>query len=87
MSVSDPLGPYLIRATALIARTELDLVARGYARGLVAAALDRARGTAEFHTRALSPSIRGQAFYETLAAELRKVPDWMERMNRALAEP
>lgn len=73
---SDPLG-VLEAATRMIAATQLELESKGYPPPLVRAAVERARGTAEYKAEHISAAIQGQAFLDILRYELTKTEDWV----------
>lgn len=68
----------LDRATSLLAVMQLELESRGYPPNLVAAALSRARGTAEYKSEPISADIRLRAFLDLLHAELKGVESWLK---------
>jgi hypothetical protein len=78
---------YLQQAADLLRYTHFTLSQKGYADGLIEAAMDRARGMAEYKTRDLSPDLRGPAFLQVLQAELGKVETWMHQIQAALDAP
>ena len=80
---SDPLG-VLEAATRMIAATQLELEAKGYAPSLVRVGLERARGSAQYKAQPISAAIQGQAFLDLLRHELVKVEDWIQREKRFL---
>lgn len=67
----------LDEATALLARTEMELEAKGYSEGLAQAAVARARGIADYKTAKVSPGIRSQAFLDVLRDELTHCEKWI----------
>lgn len=73
VSVDSPLD----RATSLLAIVQLELESKGYPSNLVAVALARARGMAEYKSEPISPDIRGRAFLDLLSDELRGVEPWL----------
>lgn len=82
-------GPdYLEAATLAQAAAEVELEAKGYASGLVRAALARARGAAEYKVKPISPDIRPRAFYDILGSEITKAENWLLREQSFLdSEP
>ncbi len=74
LSISD-----LQRATRLAAEKHLELQGQGYHPRLIEGGITRAWGMADFHTRALSPGLRGPAFVEWLQVELVGVSDWIDK--------
>jgi hypothetical protein len=61
----------------MIAATQLELEAKGYTPPLVRAAVERARGTAEYKAQHISADIQGRAFLDILRYELTKTEDWV----------
>ena len=78
MSASIPVDD-LRQATLLIAQVHLQLSQQGYPDGVIEMGTNRAYGMAEWHTKDLSPDIRGRAFLQTLAGELSKVEPWCKK--------
>ena len=78
--VESPLN----RATSLLAIMQLELETKGYPSNLVAIALSRARGTAEYKSQPISPEIRGRAFLDLLWDELKGVEPWMQAQQAFL---
>ena len=76
-------GVILNQAIALIERTRIEMEAKGYPPRVVAAAVDRARGTAYSRTMGIRDGIRDEAFYDVLVLELQRVEAWIvkERKN------
>jgi len=70
---------HLAEATMLMAETQLALEAEGYHEPLVAAAIARARGSAQFKVRFISQDIRGRAFLDVLRHELAGCEKWLQQ--------
>jgi len=62
--------------------SQLELEAKGYPPRLVANGIERARASAEIKSAPISPTIRGQAFYDLLQAEMLGVEAWMAGQQR-----
>jgi hypothetical protein len=73
------------QAATLEGMAHYTLASRGYPEKLVNAAISRARGQAIFHTRRLSPDIRGRAFLQELAAELLTAEEWLNQFKTGMA--
>ena len=80
---SDPLS-VLEAATRMIAATQLELETKGFAPSLVRAAIERARGVAQYKAQPISAAIQGQAFLDLLRDELTKAEDWVQRQKKFL---
>lgn len=74
----------LLRATQLMAATELELQAKGYPVALVEISISRAQGAAQQKAAVISQSIRNQAYYDLLKAELAKAENWLVRQKAFL---
>jgi hypothetical protein len=67
----------LIQAALLLSKLQLQLEQAGYTRRLVKAAIDRARGSAQYKVRAIRPSIQSEAFYDVLLGEVQNLETWI----------
>ena len=73
---------------AVVNEERTRLMAQGYSKGLVDAAIARAEGMAVFHCRALVvvPTLYNQAYPVILADELRRTESWLLKERRGLTE-
>lgn len=77
----DPLQ----EASRRIAYAQVELEAKGYASGLVSAALSRASGSAQFKVRDVQDSgVKNVAYLDTLTAEIGRAEAWIRKQQEFL---
>lgn len=67
---------YLAAAMAACESKRFELIAKGYREPVVAASIDRAKGTALRKVQPVSQPIRERAFYDILISELTGCESW-----------
>jgi len=82
---SDRVQEILEEITKLMASTELEFEVKGYAPNLARIAVSRAQNFAQYRVGAISdPTLRAEAFLDTLRAELTEQDDWIQRQQAFL---
>jgi hypothetical protein len=83
---SDRVQEILEEITKLMASTELEFEVKGCPPNLARIAVSRAQNFAQYRVGAISnPTLRAEAFLDTLKAELAEQEDWIQRQQAFLA--
>jgi len=84
---SDRVQEILEEITKLMASTELEFEVKGCPPNLARIAVSRAQNFAQYRVGAISdPTLRAEAFLDTLRAELAEQDDWIQRQQAFLAK-
>lgn len=78
---------YTTKALAACESKRWELRTKGYPQSMVAAAVERAFGTALKRVQPIDESIRSQAFYDILITELHQCEAWCKQLTVMLAQP